>query len=169
MKKLLLLFVATASLLVSCSSDDNSSDNATSSLIGKWEAQSFDFSVTLGGQPIELEEDEEFEVTGVVGTIFEFKANNEVAVTSYEEIDENQGEWVTDHGTYVYNEAAKTITITTIDDFDGSPEVVVMKVDLLTKSKFNFTINDKFEFEDEETGIEIEADLSLNIKCERKN
>ncbi|RRJ91931.1 hypothetical protein EG240_05060 [Paenimyroides tangerinum] len=167
MKKLLFLFVASTSLLVSCGSDDNSSESAASSLIGKWEAKSFDYSITFDGEPVE-DEDGEFEVNGVVGTIFEFKNNNIVLITSYEEFDENEGEWTTDEGTYVYNEAAKTITITSVDEFDGSLDVVEMKVNSLTNSNFNFSLSDAFDFEDDETGEEIEVVLKMDVNCIRK-
>ena len=166
MKKLLLLFVATASLLVSCDkSDDNNSVDNTTLLHGKWEAKSFDYSVTVAGEPINVEDDEDFELNGVVGTIFEFTSSNKVKISSYDDFDET---WYTEEGTYVYNESAKTVTVTTINEFDGSSEVVVMKVNLLTNSNFNFTLNESFDFEDDDTGEEFEAVITINIKCEKK-
>ena len=164
--------MAATSLLVSCGSDDNSSENATSPLIGKWEAKSFDYTVTVDGEIIE-DEDGEFEIDGVIGTIFEFSGNNVVKITTFDEIDEGEGEWVTDEGTYVYNEAAKLITITTVDDFDGSLDIIELKVRTLTNSNFNFTISETIDFddleEDEEEEEFSEIVITMDVNCERKN
>jgi len=171
MKKLLFLFVATSSLLISCGSDDAGSSETNAALLhGRWEAKSFNSTITIDGEPVDFDDadfdDADFEISGVIGTIFEFKSNNIFKVTSYDEFDE---EWTTDEGTYVYNEATKLVTMTTVDEFDGSPEIVVMKVNLLTNSNFNFTLSETIDFDDEEEVEFSEMVITMDVNCERKN
>ena len=158
MKKILLLFVATASLLVSCSSDDNSSDNTEVSLIGKWEAKSYDLSYTLNGMPIQAENvDADFE--GVVGSVFEFNSDNTFKVTTYDRVDENNGQWYTDEGTYVYNQTKNEISLIYDNDYS---DIVKLQVLSLTSSKLNFRMQYS------EVDSDGEYVFKMDVNCIRK-
>lgn len=160
MKKLLFLFVATASLLVSCDKDDNNVADNSSLLLGKWEAKSFTAEATMNGTPIPMDD---VEIGSVVGTVFEFTANNVVKITTYEEFDENDGEWTTEQGTYVYNVAQREVVVTLVDEVDQTTYTQVMKVNLLNNSNFNFRL------EETETYEGIVFKLTMDVNCERKN
>ena len=160
MKKLLLLFVATASLFVSCDkSDDNNSVDNAALLHGKWEAKSFNAQATMNGTPVPIDQ---AEFDGVIGTVFEFTANNIVKINTYEEIDENEGEWSTEQGTYVYNVAKNEVVMTLVDNFDQTTYTQVMKVKMLNNSNFNFTLAETETYEG------IVFTFILDVNCERK-
>ena len=158
MKKLLLLFVATASLLISCdkNDDNNTIDNSTL-LHGKWEVKSFTAEATMNGTPIPLED---VEFSGTIGTVFEFYSNNKMKVTSYDDFDET---WYTEEGTYVYNVAQGEIITTMVDSEDNSTYVQKMKVNALTNSNFNFSAEESETYE----GMVIK--LTMDFNCVRKN
>ena len=114
MKKILLLFVATASLMVSCSSDDNSSDNTEVSLIGKWGVDDYLLEAKINGEVISNEE-AGIDVEIQKGDIIEFKSNNKVITSTFIE---ETNQWESVEGTYVYNESTSKISMTFFDEED---------------------------------------------------
>ena len=155
MKKVLLFLAVTSLTLVSCKDDDNQVAEI-SPLHGKWEVTSYKAEATVNGNPIPSEE---LDFGNVEGTIFEFKAGNSVAITSY---DDEEDKWTTDVGTYVYNPSQNKIDCAMTDVEDGTKYTQTMDVKLLNATNFNFNASSE-----EVDGNDVYK-LSMDVFCIKK-
>jgi len=156
MKKVLLLLVAVSFSFVSCDkNDDNQVVAETSPIHGKWEVKSFNAEATVNGTPIP---DEDLDFNHVVGTVFEFKAGNTIAITTFDDFEEK---WTTDTGTYVYYPSQNKVDCTMTDVEDGSKYTQTMNIKLLNATNYNFNVT-----EEEKDGGDVYK-LSMDINCEK--
>lgn len=114
MKKLLFLFVATASLLVSCDKDDNNVADTSSLLLGKWEVDDYLLEAKINGEVISNEE-AGIDVEIQKGDFIEFKSNNKVITST---LNEETSQWESVEGTYFFNESTSKISMTFFDEED---------------------------------------------------
>lgn len=114
MKKLLFLFVATASLLVSCDKDDNNVADNSSLLLGKWEVDDYLLEAKINGEVISNEE-AGIDVEIQKGDFIEFKSNNKVITST---LNEETNQWESVEGTYFFNESTSKISMTFFDEED---------------------------------------------------
>lgn len=159
MKKFLLLFVATASLLISCdkNDDNNTVDNSTL-LHGKWEVNDYLFEAKINGEVISTEE-AGIEVEFQKGDVVEFKSNN-IVITSTLNKETNQ--WESIEGTYVYNESNSKLSMTFFDEEDQTNYTEELNVLLLNSNQLNVDAYYSETFQNQ--FFEVKMELYMNKK-----
>lgn len=157
MKKLLFLFVATASLMVSCDKNDESLQDQIPTLLGDWELKDFSYVTKINGTIVP---NEEAGISIQVDDLIEFKENN-VVITS--KLDNETNERVFEQGTYEYNDSSKKLTFTFFDT--DSQQSYKQNFDVLSfqRNELNLTNNVQIPL----PGQSIELDLKFNYN--RKN
>ena len=167
MKTNLLLLAVIAPLIFSCSNDDDSVNNPVNNppvsnnqnmILGKWEAKSFTEEYYINGEIFNHEE-AGIGAEDVIGTIFEFKADNQFTLSSY---DSDAERWIIENGTYTYNVNQSKINYTLVDS-DGDSYTETMNVTSLSQNQFKFNMFEEMEDEG------VTYSFKININCDRKN
>ncbi|MDN3706302.1 hypothetical protein QW060_23085 [Myroides ceti] len=156
MKKALFILSFIAVGFVSCDKSDDNTTDSQSKLVGKWKVTSHTYSATVNNQPIP---DEDIDLGNINGTIFEFKANNQMSVTL---LDEDTNQWVTTQGTYVYNPSENKITTTQTEPGTTNTYTEVMYIRDLNATVFNFRMTQE---ETEGTNV---YKLVLDANCTKQ-